>query len=111
MADYKQTQSGNGIIRTVDGAFIPPDLANSDWQMYQQWLLLQGNVPDVADPLSTDEHNAPILAQLATLDAASVRPLRAINNAIQSSQTPNPADVAKLAAYDAQAATLRSQLK
>lgn len=45
MADYRETQFDDGIVRTIDGAFIPDDAANADWQTYQQWLA-DGGVPD-----------------------------------------------------------------
>ncbi|KYK50041.1 hypothetical protein A1D31_22275 [Bradyrhizobium liaoningense] len=44
MAEYRLTETVL-VIRTVDGAFIPPDEGNADWQAYQQWLA-DGGVPD-----------------------------------------------------------------
>lgn len=38
----------NGIIRIIDNAFIPFDLANTDYQAYLKWLE-EGNTPEQAD--------------------------------------------------------------
>jgi hypothetical protein len=51
---YKQTKLIFGqtepsfIIRTTDNAFIPFDLANTDYQEYLKWLE-RGNTPLPAD--------------------------------------------------------------
>ena len=34
----------NQILRTTDGAFIPMDEANTDYQVYLEWVA-QGNTP------------------------------------------------------------------
>ena len=47
MADYKLTDN-DIIIRTKDGANIPPDPANSDFAEYLEWKA-EGNTPDAAD--------------------------------------------------------------
>ena len=37
------------IIRKEDGAWIPFDSANTDYQLYLEWLKIDGNVPEEAD--------------------------------------------------------------
>ncbi len=48
MADYALTQA-DGVMRAVDGAYIPAEPLNSDWREYQDWLAA-GGVPYPADP-------------------------------------------------------------
>jgi hypothetical protein len=51
MSDYQlATPDPNGaVIRTADGAWIPPDPANRDYAAYQKWLA-DGNTPDPFKP-------------------------------------------------------------
>lgn len=50
---YKQYKTiedaiANGIIRLSDNAFIPFDLANTDYKAYLKWLE-EGNTPEPAE--------------------------------------------------------------
>lgn len=49
---YKQTTT-NCIIRTSDGALIPLDPANTDYQKYLVWLA-EGNEPSPPDEPNAD---------------------------------------------------------
>jgi hypothetical protein len=37
------------ILRKADNVFIPFDPANKDYQIYSEWLAIDGNEPDPAD--------------------------------------------------------------
>lgn len=54
------TLSASGVIRDSDGANIPNDPRNADWQQYQTWITA-GNTPQPMPPL-----DAPI--ELRALD-------------------------------------------
>ena len=75
MAAYKTT-SGSSIIRTSDGATIPADAGNADYQAYQAWLA-DGNTPDAADAV----HLLPSEAQLA-LDKSDTTIIRCYSAAV-----------------------------
>jgi len=42
-----QLTTGDTILRSSDGAFIPPDPANTDYAAYLEWLAV-GNTPEPA---------------------------------------------------------------
>ena len=41
---YQLTKDGYMILRTTDGAYIPVDIDNTDYQAYLAWLA-EGNTP------------------------------------------------------------------
>ena len=59
MAEYQLTET-DGVIRTVDDAYIPNEPTNRGWQEYQAWVE-GGGVPDayvpppVVEPVPTPE--------------------------------------------------------
>lgn len=71
---YKLTQSGY-IIRTADGAIIPVDFLNTDYQEYQRWLE-EGNVTEPADP-------PPPVAPLAQIEALEQMQIKRTARAIR----------------------------
>jgi|TARA_B110000858_G_C17582262_1_gene371764 hypothetical protein len=46
--DTPQGEPSNLIIRLLDGAYIPKDEANTDYQAYLEWVA-EGNTPEEAD--------------------------------------------------------------
>lgn len=61
MADYQLTATESTVIRTVDQAYIPNDLANRDYAEYLKWLEA-GGVPDpyVPPPAPTPVPKDPV---------------------------------------------------
>lgn len=62
-----QLTNGDTILRTADGAFIPPDPANTDYAAYLAWLD-EGNTPLPAP----DPDPAPVLTTEQKLEAAGL---------------------------------------
>ncbi len=50
MKEYKLLQTETQILRTLDGATIPLQEGNRDYNEYRDWLEA-GNQPDEADPV------------------------------------------------------------
>lgn len=92
----KYALAQEGVTRE-DGAFIPNDPANADWQAYQAWVAAGGKTAPIPGP-SPDEVKGGILAELAALDLKKIRPIA-------------EGDTAYLATLNAQTAALRAQLK
>jgi len=51
-----QLTIGNGIIRLADNAYIPPDLRNTDYAAYLEWVE-SGNIPE---PLPVPDLSTPL---------------------------------------------------
>ncbi len=73
---YKLTRSG-AITRLSDGASIPPDQANRDYQEYLQWVAA-GNTAQAADPAPlVYDDGLTIRARLRTTNATPAELYRA----------------------------------
>ena len=70
--------TSNGFIeRNSDGAFIPPDVRNCDYQAYQRWLV-DGNKPQpvaVPDPAEVAKAEANAAAQESARAAMKTDPV------------------------------------
>jgi hypothetical protein len=62
-----QLTTGTSIKRLSDGAFIPPDPANTDYQTYLAWLEA-GNTPEPAP----EPEPTPVLTTEQKLEAAGL---------------------------------------
>jgi len=114
---YKLTTS-TAIVRLVDGAFIPEDEDNTDFQQYLAWLA-EGNTPKPADPVPEKPVALTALIKLETENQITQRRLRETimliteafkqitGDALDLSQIPG---VAQVYAVEARAAQLRAEL-
>lgn len=83
MSDYQLTSDPDTIQRTSDGAFIPNDNRNMDWNTYLVWLKEDGNEPDpapapppVARPSLTADSLASILVKKAIISQSDIESVR-----------------------------------
>jgi hypothetical protein len=102
---YKAILNSTGVLRQGDNAIIPEDAGNADWQTYQAWVA-DGNTPDAADPEVPEQHNAPILSEIAVLEAKQARALRELALGIDAETAQS-----KLEEYDTQITALRAGLE
>lgn len=66
-----QLDGAAGVIREADGAHIPDNPLNLDWQAYQAWLTA-GNTPDAAAPADpVTQRNALLAAGIAITSTAT----------------------------------------
>lgn len=66
---YQQIRGSTSVTRTTDGANIPSDPGNRDWQDYQAWLAA-GNTPAAESEPSPEQLQAQYTALLdAHIDA------------------------------------------
>ena len=99
MSLYKQLRNAAGnidntrIFRTSDGAAIPNNSDNADWQAYQVWLAAS-NTPDDADPFD-NSHELQRQAALTYLQGIDFAARKA---AIEASSLPTAAKVVLKAA-------------
>ena len=107
MTQPYQLTSGTAIIRASDGACIPADEANTDYQTYQAWVAV-GNTPDPVPMPTPDEQKSDLLGQIAALESSSLMP-RALRDIILKDST--SAAYAKTKALDDQITALREQIK
>jgi hypothetical protein len=66
-----QLTTGSIIRRLADDAFIPPDPANTDFQVYLAWLE-EGNEPEPAPEPEPEPEPAPVLTTEQKLAAAGL---------------------------------------
>lgn len=94
---YKWIVVNKLVRRLADGASIPLDTANVDWQAFQKWIA-DGNTPQAADPSPTD-HSARKQALVAAI---------ASNGLIERLRNATPGQIDTF--IDNRASTLQTQI-
>lgn len=125
---YKHTPNATGVIRLTDGACVPFDAGNADYQVYLAWCSL-GNTPQPPSPvdmvavakaaLSALERDTMMGRGLREYLLVSMQDL-AMRQAAQATAAGIPTDAQtilagnsawnKLVQIDAQAAALRAKI-
>lgn len=103
MADYKLTKNPHSVHHIPSGTHFYITHDNSFKLAYDKWVA-EGNTPDPVDPEPLDVQNAPILAEIAAAESAT---LRAIREYILGDQSA----VARLKVADDKIVLLRAKVK
>ena len=90
MPEPYQLTAGTAILRTSDGALIPPDPANHDYAEFLAWVAA-GNTPDPA-PVITLTPAQIALAQLQANDALMFRALELLIDVLLAKAVIVPTD-------------------
>ena len=89
MALYQLLAGTQAVLRNSDGAVIPPDMANLDYQAYQAWKSVPGNVPDTVPGLTDAQVAA---QQLGANDAVMFRALEVLIDVLLTKGVIQPTD-------------------
>lgn len=73
---YQLIAGSSAVRRLFDGALIPSDIRNPDWQAYQAWVSA-GNTPTPADPVITYNQETRITNRLRTTNSVGTEVYRA----------------------------------
>ena len=68
--------SGSSVIRDADGAYIPDDPGNADWQTFQAWIAA-GNTPNPAPAVAPVVPTCQVWQLKAVLTAAQTSAVEA----------------------------------
>lgn len=118
IADADPLQPGEWLIPAQATAIKPPQFSMTGHRVVFNGLeWIQEALPQPQEetkppePTAAEIRRAEIMAELYRIDAASSRPARAVAYAIANGNQADAADVAQLGALEAQAQSLRAELK